>query len=304
MSAVVVGGAVIGAAGSAYASGQAGKAAQGAANAQTQTALMAQAQQGQQFERVQALLNPYVQASTGTFDPAAYLRANPDVAADPVYGADPYRHYIEHGRAEGRQATMSAPGSLAAQQDLLGLNGGQAQSSAISGIENSPYFSGLVKQGENAILQNASATGGLRGGNTQAALAQFRPNMLAAAIDQQYQRLAGITSLGQNAAAGVGNAGMNMANNNSQLLQQQGAAQAGGIVGQARANVQGINGLTSAFGVAAPVISGYMTPTGVPASVTSGAPTAGTPYATGGLNNSFGSTPVASFGSGLNGRMF
>lgn len=290
MSAVVVGGAVIGAGASIYAGNQAGGAAKDAANQQTQTAMMAQAQQGQQFERIQALLNPYVSASTGTFDGAAYLRANPDIAADPVYGGDPYRHYIEHGRAEGRQATMSAPGSLAGQQDLLGLNGNAAQGAAISNIENSPYFSGLVQQGENAILQNASATGGLRGGNTQGALAQFRPNMLAAAIDQQYQRLAGITSLGQNAAAGVGNAGMNMANNNSQLFGQIGAAQAGGIIGQARGQAQAINGISSAFGAVAPVISGYMNQQ--PATVTGGAATAGTPYATGGLNNNFGGQPV------------
>ena len=206
MSAVIVGAAAVGAAGSVYAGNQASGVAKDAAKSQTQTALMGMAQQQQQFDRVQQLLNPYVQAATGTFDGAAYLRNNPDVAADPVYGSDPYRHYMEHGRAEGRQASYTKQGSLGAQEDLLGLNGADAQGRAISQIENSPYFSGLVKQGENAILQNASATGGLRGGNTQAALAQFRPNMLAAAIDQQYQRLGGLTSLGQNAAAGVGNA--------------------------------------------------------------------------------------------------
>lgn len=288
--AVALIGSGVAAAGSAYASGQAGKAAGAAAGSQTQTALMGMAQQGQQFDRVQALLNPYVQAATGTFDAQAYLRNNPDVAADPVYGSDPYRHYLEHGRAEGRQATMSSRGSLSAQQDLLGLNGTDAQGSAISGIENSPYFSGLVKQGENAILQNASATGGLRGGNTQAALAQFRPNMLSAAIDQQYQRLGGLTSLGQNAAAGVGNAGLNMANNNTSLLGQIGAAQAGGILGQARANVQGINGLSSAFGAAMPTLLANAAPqTGI----SGGAPTAGTPYSTGAsLNNNFGGTPT------------
>ena len=39
----------------------------------------------------------------GTFSPEFYLRFNPDVAAA---GIDPYTHYIRHGRAEGRLASM------------------------------------------------------------------------------------------------------------------------------------------------------------------------------------------------------
>ncbi len=56
--------------------------------------------------------------------------------------------------------------------DISGANGNDSQQSAISGIQNSALFQGLVKQGENSILQNASATGGLRGGNVNQALEQ------------------------------------------------------------------------------------------------------------------------------------
>lgn len=125
--------------------------------------------------------------------------------------------------------------SLAAQQNILGLNGAQAQQQAISGIEQSPYFQATAQQGENAILQNASATGGLRGGNTQGALAQFRPALLNQLVQQQYQNLGGITSLGQNSAAQTGNAGMQSANNIGNLLAQQGQAQAGGYLAQGAA---------------------------------------------------------------------
>lgn len=120
--------------------------------------------------------------------------------------------------------------SLAAQQALAGLSGPEAQQTAVQSIATGSQFGELAKQGETGILQNASATGGLRGGNTQAALAQFRPALLSSLIEQQYQRLGGITSLGQNAAAGVGNAGMQSGANVAQLLQQQGAATAGGIL--------------------------------------------------------------------------
>ncbi|MEJ5205230.1 hypothetical protein [Acinetobacter junii] len=137
---------------------------------------------------------------------------------------------------------------LSGQQDLLGINGTAAQQAAINNINNSPEMQTYLQQGENAILQNASATGGLRGGNTQAALAQFRPQLLNQLINQRYQNLAGMTALGQNAAAGTGNAGMQTASNISNLYQQTGAAQAGAALAQGQANANMWNGVTGAIG--------------------------------------------------------
>lgn len=139
-------------------------------------------------------------------------------------------------------------GSLGAQKDLLGLNGASAQSAAISGIENSPEMRAYTEQGENAMLQNASATGGLRGGNIQAALAKFRPQLLSQLIQQRFQNLGGITSIGQNAAAGTGNAGMNSANQITGLLQQQGAAQAGAALASGNAQAQAWGGVGQSIG--------------------------------------------------------
>jgi hypothetical protein len=105
-----------------------------------------------------------------------------------------------------------------------------------------------MEQGENAILQNASATGGLRGGNVQAALAKFRPQLLNQLIQQRFQNLGGITSIGQNAAAGTGNAGMNSANQITNLLQQQGAAQAGAALASGNAQAQAWGGVGQSIG--------------------------------------------------------
>jgi hypothetical protein len=137
-------------------------------------------------------------------------------------------------------------GSLSAQQNILGLNGFDAQQQAMNQLQNSAQFGALAKQGEEGILANASATGGLRGGNVQGALAQFRPALLNQLIDQQYARLGGLTSLGQNAAAGVGNAGMQTGNAVTNLLQSQGAASAGQALANGQANAQ----LANAFGKA------------------------------------------------------
>lgn len=170
--------------GSAISSRAAGKAA----GQQAQAAEAGVEEQRRQFDRLQELLKPYVEAGT----PA-----------------------------------------LQAQQALLGLRGPEEQAAAVSGLESSPMFQALARQGEEAMLQQASATGGLRGGNLQAALAQFRPQMLAQAIEEQYGRLGGMTALGQQSAAGVGTAGMQSAGQIAGLLAQQGAARAGGTLGRA-----------------------------------------------------------------------
>jgi hypothetical protein len=128
--------------------------------------------------------------------------------------------------------------ALTAQLNLIGLGGETLQERAINQLAEGPQMDALVQQGENAIRQNASATGGLRGGNTQAALAQFRPQMLSQLIDSQYAKYAGLSNMGQNSAAMTGQAGMETGNQISQLLQQQGAAQAGALLagGKAQAN--------------------------------------------------------------------
>jgi hypothetical protein len=140
-------------------------------------------------------------------------------------------------------------GALTAQQDLLGLNGAPAQQTAVNNIESMPYFQGLVKQGETGILANASATGGVRGGNVQAALGQFRPQLLASLIQQQFQNLGGISQLGQASAAGVGNAGLTTGSNVAQLLGEQGAALAGGDIASARASANIPAALLGGLGV-------------------------------------------------------
>ena len=131
--------------------------------------------------------------------------------------------------------------ALQAQMGALGLAGPEAQQAYVSQQEQSPAFQALARQQEEAILQNASATGGLRGGNVQGALAQFRPALLNQFLEQQYGRLGGLTSLGQQSAAGVGTAGMQSATSISNLLAEGGAARAGAKLGSANAWQQSLS---------------------------------------------------------------
>lgn len=144
--------------------------------------------------------------------------------------------------------TEAGTGALTAQQNLLGLNGNDAQSTAISGIQNGSNYQLLNQAGQNSVLQNAAATGGIRGGNVQSSLANYSSNLLNSLVQQQYSNLGGITSLGQNAAAGVGNAGMSNASQVSSLLQSQGSANAASALASGQANSQLYSSLGSSLG--------------------------------------------------------
>lgn len=159
-------------------------AAKNASQAQQQASQQGMDEQRRQFDVLQQLMNPYVQA--------------------------------------GQQG-------LSGQQDLMGLNGFDKQQGAIGSIENSPFFKSQYQQAENALLQNAAATGGLRGGNMQEALADNRSNMLFGNVQSQLQNLSGVASNGQNAAAGLGGQGIAFGNN---------MAQGYGDIGQAKAGYQ------------------------------------------------------------------
>ena len=139
-------------------------------------------------------------------------------------------------------------GALTGQQDLAGLNGVDAQAAAVKALQGSPQFTSMLQQGENSILQNAAATGGLRGGNTQGALAQFSPQLLAQTINDQYGKLGSISQMGLGAATQTGVFGANASNNVSNLMQQQGAARAGMFLNQGKQTANMWNSVSNGIG--------------------------------------------------------
>ena len=156
-------------------------------------------------------------------------------------GIEEQRRQFDEMRKLLQPYTEAGIPALEQQQTLLGLRGPEAEQAAIARLTGGETFKALAQQGENALLQQASATGGLRGGNLQGALGQFRPQLLSNLIEQQYGRLGGMTNLGQASAAGVGAAGMETGTNIANLLGQQGSAEAGGILGEAKAYGQLFN---------------------------------------------------------------
>jgi hypothetical protein len=225
-AAILGGTALLGAGAAAYSGSKASSAAKSAASTQATSQSEAINEQRRQFDAIQELLKPYIQAG------------KPDLT----------QPYVQAG-----------PGALQAMQGLAGLRGAGEQQAAINQIQQSAQFQEMARQGEQGILQNAAATGGLRGGNVQAALAQFRPALLNQLIESQYGKLAGLTSLGstsaqnllgvgQASAAGTAAAQQNAAQNIGNLMVGQGQAQAAGQIGAANAFAQGAGGISNAVG--------------------------------------------------------
>lgn len=165
----------------------------------------------------------------------------------------------EQGRQFDEIVRLLAPyvdageGALDSQLDLLGLNGAERQQLKIAAIQASPKYASTIQQGENMMLQNASASGNLRGGNLQQSLAQFRPAVLNSMINEQFTRLGDTTTAGQNAAGLQANAGLQTGQNVAALLEQQGAATAGGQIAQGNVGRQTFGSALKAGGI----IGGY-----------------------------------------------
>lgn len=149
-----------------------------------------------------------------------------------------------------------------------GMTGAEAQQAAVGQIAESPLLAELTRQGEQAMLQNAAATGGLRGGNIQGALAQYRPQMLQQEIDRQYSRLAQMSGLGQQTIMGSPTyqsaPGYQSGTNIAQMYGDIGAAQAGSYLaaGQAQAGLYNTIGTGLGYGL------GYLTQNQTPTSYT------------------------------------
>ncbi|MDT0507534.1 hypothetical protein [Novosphingobium sp. MMS21-SN21R] len=108
----------------------------------------------------------------------------------------------------------------------------------IDQLKGGPLYTSLINSGEEGILANASATGGLRGGNTQDALSRFRGDTLNSVIANQLAQYSGLVGIGSGATDAVSNFGANAVTQQNALRNQgagalaQSALVRGGIAAQ------------------------------------------------------------------------
>jgi hypothetical protein len=132
-------------------------------------------------------------------------------------------------------------------EDLLGINGNDAQAASINNIKTGAQFQGGMQTANENILANASATGGLRGSNTDNILANTSISTLNGLITQ---RLAGYGQLmgnGLNAINGSQAASATYQNNANTATQK--SADASSMYDTALSNSfkSGLGSITQGF---------------------------------------------------------
>ena len=189
-----------------------GNASKKAASQQAEAAQYAAELQAQQVEKARALLNPYVQGGNAA--------------------QNQYLQQLGLARGEDGQYTKA-----------IGADGKPID--PYSQFAESDNYKQLLDYGNRNILAQAGATGGLRGGNTQALLAQSAPSLLSQLYQQRLANLSPLISVGQNAASNSANIGQNGANNIGSLAVNQGNNEAGYSLLQGKQYGSLISGLGS-----------------------------------------------------------
>lgn len=138
--------------------------------------------------------------------------------------------------------------ALGKYQGLAGLSGREAQQTAYDELASSPMFQALTRQGEEAMLQNASATGGLRGGDVQGALMQYRPQMLNQQVQQALGQYGNLINTGFGAIGGANQAEMFGRTGIAQGFMDEGAARAWKAMQTAAVDSAGIRSFTNSMG--------------------------------------------------------
>lgn len=185
----------------------------------------------------------------GQQDWMAYLAANPDIldgyaglsvadrAKFPTPESYAQYHYQTYGKNEGRALPTT-----------VGQSAGDAQAASIAALQASPLYQSLFRTGQEAVLQNGAATGGLRGGNIQNSLANFGRDTLSQTIQQQLANLSGVASNGLAAAGTQAQAATGLGQSLAGLNTQIGDTRAGGILQRSTINANTINSVSKGLG--------------------------------------------------------
>jgi|TARA_R110000823_G_C15945532_1_gene500944 hypothetical protein len=128
--------------------------------------------------------------------------------------------------------------AIGSQQDLLGLNGVEAQQASFAAMQDSPGQQFLRARAQKNLLRNSSAIGGLGGGNVRSALVEQGVGFAQQDLQNQFGRLGQLAGQGQNAATSIGQFGQQSANNISNAQSNIGSARSSGIINQSNA-IQG-----------------------------------------------------------------
>lgn len=171
----------------------------------------------------------------GSSNAKAVKKASKAQQAGIQQAIDEQRREFDLTRQDYQPWTSAGTTALGQLGDLVGLNGTVKAQAAMDALRNSPQYQSLYRNGLEANLQNASATGGIRGGNEVRSLADFGADTFSQVLNDQLSRLGGIAGSGAQMVSGLGDQRAAMANNVSSGLMGIGNSKANSIIGQQQA---------------------------------------------------------------------
>lgn len=166
-------------------------------------------------------------------------------------GIDTLNTQFDWAKGESEPFVQGGQDATNALLELLGLpvNGKATDpTQSIAALKGSPIYQALFNNGVDTTLANASATGGLRGGNTQDALARVGTDTLAKVYQDRVSNLSGVSGLGLQALTGLEGLGAANAESVASLFGKQGDVTAGGILQRSAINNQMLNTIASEAG--------------------------------------------------------
>ena len=130
-------------------------------------------------------------------------------------------------------------------EQLQGLADPQQRAQTLQDYYAGDEYSAMAQQVEEQQMRNAAQTGGVRGGQNQAALASIAPQLGQQYLSGLQNQYTGLANMGMGAASQGAQGAQNFGSNRSALLQQGGQAEAqnaltqGGIWGN---TLEGLGG--------------------------------------------------------------
>jgi hypothetical protein len=130
------------------------------------------------------------------FDPAAYLAANPDVAANQYFRQNPAEHFDRYGFSEGRQQmlpgekiyTQTAPVAGTGERGSLAKIYTQTAPFALSDFRKDPGYDFRLSEGIKALDRSAAARGGLLSGAQLKGLNRYNQDYASNEYQNAYNR--------------------------------------------------------------------------------------------------------------------
>lgn len=146
-------------------------------------------------------------AITGSSSAKAATQAAQTQSDATKYASDIQKQMYDQTRNDLQPYTQAGVNATNSLSGLLGLNG----QSSTAALQQDPSYQFRLNQGLDSVQSSAAGQGSLLSGATLKALNNYASDYASTEYGNAYNRLLGVSQMGENAAAQVGNTGTSVA---------------------------------------------------------------------------------------------